>query len=163
MTARGVLYDSSIFLLSLNLGDRDGAACASLLEFRRVPWIIFVSFLTREETTIAEYLDELEISAVGNGVTWIVVPKAEVLAAQRKFHHKKRALSKLGVAGKDLTQMLSAVARSASSISARDEDYFDPTNKRNRNCSGTCVSDYLSREFAIRCIRPSDLVRELAA
>jgi hypothetical protein len=66
-------YDTVIFALSLNTRDADNKACRDLLDIDSggVTWCIVISSISRGESTLYEYLNQLEQRCAAQGVSWI--------------------------------------------------------------------------------------------
>lgn len=163
--AERAFYDTAIFMLSLNARDPDYSACRGLVDVDSggVVWAIVLSDITRAESTLREYLDQLEMRCAQQGVAWVEVKQDEVKQAMRSKRALKPALEQAGMQAHDIKQAFAAAWAKARIFITRDRDFFDPKDKgrRGKKTRGTRVLDVLSGELDLEVMFPADALQTL--
>lgn len=163
--AERAFYDTVIFVLSLNQRDPDHPACRDLLDVGSdgVAWGIVVSAITYGETSLQEYLDQLELRCAQQGVEWVKVEQEQVAEVMRRARTTKAALEQAGMQSRDIKQAFAAVWAKARVFITRDRDFFDPKDKgrRGKKKRGSSVRDLLCGNLEIEALFPADALRRL--
>jgi hypothetical protein len=165
--AERAFYDTVIFALSLNPGDRDHTSCRGLLDTDsgRITWAIVLSAISRGEATLHEYLDQLEQRCAVQGVEWFEVPVSDISEAMRQNRATKSRLEQAGMQSRDIKQVFAAAWGRAAIFITRDRDFFDPKDKsrRGKKTRGTSVRDLLQAELTVEPLFPQDALQRLRA
>ena len=163
--AERAFYDTVIFALSLNTGDRDHDVCRSLLDTDsgQITWAVVLSAITRGEATLGEYLDQLEQRCSAQGIEWIEVPVAHIADGMRRKRVVKSRLEQAGMQSRDIKQVFAAAWGRARIFITRDRDFFDPKDKarRGKRTRGTSVRDVVRDELGVEPLFPADALRWL--
>lgn len=153
-------YDTVVFLLSLNQGDRDHEACRALVDVDRaaVTWSILISAITRAEASLHEYLDQLEQRCALQGVEWVEVSQREIAAEMKQRRPLKAELDRAGMQAHDIKQVFAAVSGRAGLLVTRDRDFLDPKDKsrRGKKGRGSAVSKQLQAELGLVVLFPRE-------
>ena len=158
-------YDTVIFLLSLNQGDRDHEACLALVDVdsAAVTWAILISAITRAEASLHEYLDQLEQRCALQGVEWVEVTQQEIAVEMKQRRQLKAELDRAGMQTHDIKQVFAAVAGRAELLVTRDRDFLDPKDKarRGKKARGSAVSKQLQAELGLAVLFPGEARAQL--
>lgn len=163
--AERAFYDTVVFALSLNTSDPDYAPCSSLLDVDggAITWCIVISSITRAEASLREYLDQLELRCVAQGVAWMEVHQDQVSEALRAKRALKPRFEQAGMQSRDIKQIFAAAWARAEVLVTRDRDFFDPKDKRKKGKAslGTSVAKLLRDELGIAPLLPADALERL--
>jgi hypothetical protein len=150
-----------VFLLSLNNADRDCKHCVALLDVGSAKWQICLSEITKAESSIGEYLEQLEKECALQGVVWRVISMAEISTAQRTMRAFKKSLEKAAMASRDIKQVVAASCAGAELLVTRDSDFWAPAVKR-KNGAKAVVKEEIAR-LSIEVVAPSGAIERLKA
>jgi hypothetical protein len=159
----GAFYDTNIFVLSLNAADPDGTHCVKLLDANHICWRVGLSEITRGESSISEYVDELLSGFAAAGVDFIEVSEAEIKSKIKTKRDVKRKLEILGVSPRDARQAFAAFSMAADLLVVRDFDFRDPAFKARMSDGGRIgrVERLLSTAFGYKVAFPVDALEAL--
>lgn len=165
--AERAFYDTVVFVLSLNPRDGDHAYCRDLLDVDsgKIVWCIVLSAITRGETTLHEYLNQLEQRCAMQGVDWLEVQQEQLAEVMRKKRAIKARLEQAGMQSRDIKQVFAAAWAQAAIFITRDRDFFDPKDKgqRGKKRRGASVRDVVRDELSVEPLFPADAQQRLTA
>ena len=151
-----VFYDTVIFILTKNANDKDHENCKKLFDTEIIKWTVGFSVITRAESTINEYLDQLIVIFGFAGIDWVEVQEEGIKLAIKQKRPIFRTLEKLGVSSRDRRQIFAAFSMHASVMVTRDCDFFDPLQKalKGREKIPGRVSKVVENDLDIKVIFP---------
>lgn len=153
---RGAFYDTVVFVLSLNTGDKDCPHCQALLDTSQINWSLAFSAISRAEAPIGELLDAFVTQCAFQGVDLREIDMPTITKSMKDKQNIKKRLTQTGMASRDIKQAFAASAAGCRAFITRDWDFKNPKNKVTRSGKNNTTQNEILKEFNLHVCLPHE-------